>query len=132
MFIGHGVGIFAWGGTVWYPLFFYLDSHSIILHARRVFYFSQMCCLYILHSKLHRKTYVGITGNLERRIKQHNWGTSAYIKKYGPWVIIYKEYYKTMTEARKREKYLKSAVGRRWMKKYLFDVNSPASPDSRV
>jgi len=81
------------------------------------------CYLYVLLSKKFNKSYVGITINTQERLKRHNWGTQKYTKKYRPWVIIYQEEYKSMAAARKREKYLKSAAGRRWMKKVLFEKN---------
>lgn len=76
--------------------------------------------VYILLSQKFKKTYVGFTTNLETRLKAHNWGSTKYTKKYRPWVIIHTEDFKSKAEARVREKYLKSAAGRRWIKKNLF------------
>ena len=75
---------------------------------------------YVLKSINHKKGYVGITDNLERRLYEHNSGRYIYTKRYLPWELIYKEDYKSRIEARKREKYLKSASGRRFLKK-LFN-----------
>ena len=61
-----------------------------------------------------------MTKDLGKRLRSHNWGSSIYIKKYRPWSIIHKEFYSSRVEAREREKYFKSAAGRRWMKKNLF------------
>ena len=79
-----------------------------------------MYYVYILKSINFHKSYTGITDNLERRLKQHNNGYHAYTKRWRPWEIIYKELVNGRIEARKREKYLKSAAGRRWMSKYIF------------
>jgi len=76
--------------------------------------------VYILKSINFEKTYIGFTDNLERRLTQHNKGYNVFSKRFMPWKIIYTEIYNTQVNALEREKYLKSAAGRRWMKKYLF------------
>ena len=57
-----------------------------------------------------------MTNNLERRLNEHNAGLHNYTKKYLPWAMIYSEKYDNLSDARKREKYLKSAVGRKFLK----------------
>lgn len=79
-----------------------------------------MYTLYVLKSEAARKSYVGITQDLAKRLKQHNEGKSFYTKRYRPWMIIYKEKTDSLKEARKREKYLKSAAGRKFLKKFIF------------
>ncbi len=78
-----------------------------------------MYIVYILKSLVAQKTYVGFTNDLERRIKQHNSGKSYYTKRYKPWEV-YTEKFETFSEAERREKYLKSASGRRLVLKKLF------------
>lgn len=75
---------------------------------------------YILLSKIAKKTYVGHARDFEKRLKEHNSGRTIFSKRYRPWVAIHKETFDTEEKAIKREKYLKSAAGRRWMKKNLF------------
>jgi len=75
---------------------------------------------YILLSKIADKTYTGHTINLEKRLKKHNNGKEVFSKRYKPWKIIYSESFLNEVESIKREKYFKSATGRRWMKKNLF------------
>jgi putative endonuclease len=79
-----------------------------------------MYYVYILKSIQYKKTYTGITNDLLRRIKEHNAGHHVYTKRYKPWTIIYSEKFKNRIEAHKKEKYLKSASGRRWLKKNIF------------
>lgn len=79
-----------------------------------------MYFVYILWSKTYNKTYTGITDNLDRRLIQHNQGYHAYTQRFRPWRILYTEMYADRLAARKREKYLKSAAGRRWIKKNIF------------
>lgn len=88
------------------------------IHARMYF-------VYILISETYLKTYTGITDNPERRLEQHNSGVSTFTKNYVPWQLIFLEPVTDKITARVREKYFKSAAGRRWIKKNLFD--EPAS-----
>ena len=77
--------------------------------------------VYVLLSKVTRKSYVGFTDNLNRRIKEHNNGKSLYTRNFAPWKIVYTEEVDGYTEARIREKYLKSASGRKRVLKKIFD-----------
>ena len=79
-----------------------------------------MFLTYVLESELFSKTYVGHTDDLNRRLKEHNNGKGLYSRRYKPWVIIYKESFNSLEESVKKEKYFKSAAGRRWIKKNLF------------
>lgn len=76
-----------------------------------------MAFVYILLNKQSNKTYTGSTTDLQRRIKEHNSGNHKFTKRYIPWEIFYKEEYPSLSEARKRERYLKSCAGRKFIKK---------------
>ncbi|WP_337866179.1 GIY-YIG nuclease family protein [Ignavibacterium sp.] len=78
--------------------------------------------VYILYSENYKKTYVGFTNNLERRLKEHNAGRSKYTKRYSPWRLVYSEEFQNEIEARLKEKYFKSAAGRRKIKKLLLNI----------
>jgi predicted GIY-YIG superfamily endonuclease len=65
---------------------------------------------------LNREIYVGIAKNAEVRLKEHNGGKNRYTKGLRPWIIIYRELYPDWESARKREKYLKSGVGKEFLK----------------
>lgn len=67
-----------------------------------------MYYIYILRSSKNNKYYVGCTNNVTRRVKEHNKGLSKYTKIDKPWVLTHKEEYKTLGEARKREKQIKA------------------------
>lgn len=66
--------------------------------------------VYILFSNPFNKYYVGITNNLSRRLNQHNSNKVKSTKAFSPWVIVHMESFETREDARKREKYLKSAA----------------------
>ena len=63
--------------------------------------------------------YKGHTDNLARRIKDHNSGKTKSIKAFLPYKLVYYEVFSTRQEAIKREKYFKSAAGRRFIKKKI-------------
>jgi len=79
-----------------------------------------MAFVYILLSDKIKRTYVGSTTDIGRRLKEHNDGKNFFTKRYTPWKLFYKEEYSDLGEARKREKYLKTCAGRKFIKK-LFD-----------
>jgi putative endonuclease len=72
---------------------------------------------YILQSLKTRITYTGSTVNLERRVEEHNAGREVSTKKYAPWKLVYYEEFPNINDARRREKYFKSAAGRKCIKK---------------
>ena len=75
-----------------------------------------MFYVYVLYSEKFSRTYTGFTNNLERRLKEHNAKRNKSTKAFVPWIVIYKEEVETRTVAREREKYLKSGVGRDFIK----------------
>ena len=70
-----------------------------------------MYTVYILKSLSDQEHYVGFTGNIEKRLLQHNRGEVRSTKNRVPFVIIYTEIFPTRVEAREREKFLKSYEG---------------------
>jgi putative endonuclease len=74
---------------------------------------------YVLKSIEHDYFYKGHCQNLEIRLHQHNAGKTESIKPFIPFQIVYFEEFDTEMEAIKREKYFKSAAGRRFLKKKL-------------
>lgn len=76
-----------------------------------------MYIVYVLKSKVEKKSYVGLTDDISRRLREHNSGKSTYTKRYLPWEIVYKEEFNNFLKARERERFLKSTTGRRFLKK---------------
>ena len=75
-----------------------------------------MYFVYVLKSDNNWRFYVGMTEDVERRVKEHNSGKTKSTKGYKPWIFFFKEEYKTRLEARNREKYLKSGIGKEFIK----------------
>jgi putative endonuclease len=75
--------------------------------------------VYALQSTVDKRIYVGLTKNLEKRIKEHNQGKTKSTKGFRPWLLIFQENFETRIDARKREKYYKSGVGKEFLKKQI-------------
>ncbi|MBX7095765.1 MAG: GIY-YIG nuclease family protein [Flavobacteriales bacterium] len=75
--------------------------------------------VYVLRSLKDGLFYVGMTTDCENRLMEHNTGKSKFTSGHMPWEMIYKESHLGYAAARKREKYLKSAAGKRWLSKHL-------------
>jgi putative endonuclease len=71
-----------------------------------------------------RKTYVGQTCNLPRRLSQHNdpdCRLTLHTKRHpGPWKLLYFEEFATRAAAMRREKELKAGKGRDWIRQVLL------------
>ncbi len=74
---------------------------------------------YVLVSTDKSHRYIGHTQNLKNRLAYHNAGKVRSTKAYRPWEVAYFEEFGTRDEAIHREKYLKSGVGREWLKMKL-------------
>jgi putative endonuclease len=76
--------------------------------------------VYILYSEKFNKNYTGYTSNLIERFKSHNiLETKGYTVNFRPWKVIYIEFFNSKSEAMKREKYLKTGIGREFIKKLI-------------
>ena len=79
-----------------------------------------MFVVYALFSRTYDKIYIGFTSNMEERFKSHNeLSKKGWTVKFRPWVIIYQEHHSTKTEAMKREKELKMATGRKFIRSLI-------------
>ena len=78
-----------------------------------------MYYVYVLHSKQDKKLYTGFTKNLKLRFEQHIKGLVDSTKNRRPLVLIYYEACLYQADATKREKYLKTTYGKRFIKNRL-------------
>lgn len=82
-----------------------------------------MFYVYILQSLKDSKLYTGFTDNLRKRILKHNLGKVFSTKTRRPLKLIYLEICFNKQDAKQREKYLKTGIGKRFIKnrlKYYF------------
>ncbi|MCX6765918.1 MAG: GIY-YIG nuclease family protein [Candidatus Moranbacteria bacterium] len=79
--------------------------------------------VYLLLSQKDKKSYLGSTDNLEKRLNDHSFGKCKSTKNRRPLKLIYKEELKTLREARIREKYLKSRKGRKELKNIFKNLD---------
>ncbi len=85
-----------------------------------------MVTVYVLKSMMDDARYTGMAVDALKRLTEHNAGKNRYTKGHLPWIIIYTEMLQDWSTARIREKYLKSAAGRKWLDKKLNEVSLPA------
>jgi len=83
-----------------------------------------MFFVYIIVSDIKGlRFYVGMTSNLENRLKEHNSGKTKSTKGYIPWSLFFYETFKTRQEAREREIYYKSGTGKEKIKRMWASEN---------
>lgn len=75
--------------------------------------------IYILKSEIDNKLYTGFTGDLKRRVKDHNGGKVDSTKNRRPLELIYYEAYKEKSDALEREKFLKTTKGKLQLRKQI-------------
>ena len=76
--------------------------------------------VYVLQSKKDKRYYTGFTVNLRKRFKEHSEGRYvAWTKGRGPFELIYYEACENKQDARSRETYLKTSMGKRYLKNRL-------------
>ncbi|MFH1384776.1 MAG: GIY-YIG nuclease family protein [Candidatus Omnitrophota bacterium] len=74
---------------------------------------------YVLRSEKDNRFYTGFTSDLRKRFRQHNEGSIVATKKRKPFVLIYYEACLHKEDAVMREKYLKTGMGKRFIKNRL-------------
>jgi len=80
-----------------------------------------MFTVYVLKSQKNGKRYVGQTSkDAIQRLNEHNKHCNKWAKENSPFEIVYTEVYETRTEAIKRERFLKSGQGRKWLDEKLI------------
>jgi putative endonuclease len=72
--------------------------------------------VYAIKSNNRNYIYVGMSNNLERRLDEHNQRQNKSTKAYAPFTLLYSESFDSRSDARVKEKYLKSGVGKAFLK----------------
>lgn len=64
--------------------------------------------------------YVGCTEDLEKRLSNHNSGTTPHTEKYKPWKLVMYLAFENKAKAYAFEEYLKSGSGRAFRNKHFI------------
>ncbi len=78
-----------------------------------------MYYVYVLQSLKDKRWYTGFTGDLRNRFKEHQSGKVSSTKGRGPFRLIYYEASLNQRDVSNREKYLKTGMGKRYLKNRL-------------
>ncbi len=82
--------------------------------------------VYIVRSEKDGSLYVGQTGNLGRRLQEHNSPNhKTYSAKRGPWVLVHSEEHPTRSACVGRERFLKSHAGAHEKKRLIGLFEEP-------
>ncbi len=92
-----------------------MQGISVFTRAYKVFSFMKFT-VYILFSENHQKHYTGFTTNLGQRLLSHNELGNDWTSKYRPWKLIYTKQFEHKSEALEFEKWLKTGIGRDFIK----------------
>lgn len=76
--------------------------------------------VYVLESQKDKENYVGFTTDIRKRIEEHNKGLNFSTRPRRPFKLIYCELCTNENDARRRERYLKTTRGRRFLVKRLI------------
>lgn len=79
-----------------------------------------MYYVYVLRNQQRKPSfYIGFTLDPQERCQQHNQGKVPSTRKFRPWKLVYIEGYQNKQDALKREKFLKSGGGYRFIKRQI-------------
>ena len=83
--------------------------------------------VYVLQSEKDHGFYIGLTIDIKSRLAEHNSGRVSHTKNKYPLRLVYWEGCLNQRDAAKRERYLKTTWGKRYIKsrleKYLKGIN---------
>jgi putative endonuclease len=77
---------------------------------------ASMFTVYVIKSLVDGRCYTGQTANLKARLARHVKGDVRSTSYRGPFELVYQEKCANRAEALKRERYLKSGPGKRFLK----------------
>ncbi len=75
--------------------------------------------VYALRSLRDGNLYIGISRDPDKRLQSHNKGVTISTKNRRPFILIFKEGYDSRKEAREKEKYCKSGIGREYLNRII-------------
>ena len=90
-----------------------------------------MFWVYVLQNS-RGKLYVGHTGNLVERLKDHNRTDcfeGHFTRKNGPWTLEWSETHESRGSAVRRERQIKRMKSAKWIRKNLLNKSMAVNPD---
>ena len=78
--------------------------------------------VYVLISLKDHWLYVGITADIKKRLERHNTGYVLATKNRIPFKLLHLETYSELSDAKRREKYLKGGKGHNELKIQIQDT----------
>jgi putative endonuclease len=81
---------------------------------------SLMHFVYLIESVAQGHRYVGLTADVERRLREHNDGKSSHTEKFKPWRLVTYVAFTSPVKAQAFEVYLKSGSGHAFANKRLW------------
>jgi putative endonuclease len=78
--------------------------------------------VYVLRSLKNGWLYIGMTNDIDRRLREHNRGYNRSTKGKGPFELVHTEMFSTRAEARVRERQLKTGTQRERLRLELADA----------
>ena len=77
--------------------------------------------VYLLRSRSHpEQRYVGLTGDLKKRIADHNVGRSPHTRKHAPWELVVAVHFADRRKAEQFELYLKQGSGHAFANRHFW------------
>jgi putative endonuclease len=95
------------------------EAHIFLQMSLSRYKFEPMFYVYVLLSEKDGQFYTGSTNDLERRFEEHNAGKVKSTAFRRPFKLIYYEFSLVEEDARRRERYLKSGMGKKYLKNRL-------------
>jgi putative endonuclease len=83
-----------------------------------------MVSVYILQSESTRRFYIGCAADPLGRLAEHQRGQTISTRGRGPWRLVYQEDFISLSEARNRERQLKSWKSHRSIQVLIDSVSS--------
>ena len=77
-----------------------------------------MWYVYVLRSLKNDWLYIGLSKDVDRRLREHNRGYNRSTRGKGPFRLMHTETFTTRQEARQREVYFKTGTGREFLRRF--------------
>ena len=78
--------------------------------------------VYVLLSRADGRLYIGYSRDIKHRLEQHNAGKVSATRKRVPFMLIYCELFCNQADAMRRELYLKTGWGRKYLNRTLTET----------